>query len=506
MTSDLRIHAPANARPRPDGEFVLYWMQGVTLRAHHNPALNFAVEQANALGLPVLVYHGLRHDYPWASDRLHTFILESVADLQTDFEARGMQYEFYLDPRTREEGKGKREEGKGRGRGGAVCPFPLPLSPLVALASRAALIVTDYFPTFIMPRQTRRLGEMVEAPVIAVDSCTVVPVRYLDKAYSSARHIRPVLLEALPHFLKPVGDVEPVVRRRIEVPFETVVVGNGIRQERGNGEKGPGRPGPVPHSPFPVPDSSIPDIIARLPIDHSVPPSPLFRGGARAAAARLARFLEHGLPRYEERSDPNVDVTSGLSPYLHFGNISIQEVLLRAREAGPQAQYDKFQDEALTWRELAHNFVRFDPKHRTTAAIPEWARKELDEHLTDPRPALYTAEQLERAETGDELWNAAQRSYLRDGYMHNYLRMLWGKAVLQWTQHYGEALEILEHLNNKYSLDGRDPNSYAGIHWIFGKFDRPFYRRPIYGTVRYMSLKAAKGKFDVEAFVGRYGK
>lgn len=193
-----------------------------------------------------------------------------------------------------------------------------------------------------------------------------------------------------------------------------------------------------------------------------------------------------------------------LSPYLHFGNISPHEVLLKAREAGPAAQFDKFQDELLTWREISYNFVFHNKRHRTVEAIPVWAREELRKGEADPRPVLYTEEELELAQTGNELWNAAQRAYLIDGWMHNSLRMLWGKAVLQWTPNAEEALRLMEHFNNKYSLDGRDPNSYGGIHWIFGKFDRPFYRRPIYGTVRYQSLKAAEKKFDVAKYVRRY--
>jgi deoxyribodipyrimidine photo-lyase len=211
------------------------------------------------------------------------------------------------------------------------------------------------------------------------------------------------------------------------------------------------------------------------------------------------------LPRYaEERSDPNADATSGLSPYLHFGNLSPAEVVLRAREAGPPEPFAKFQDEILTWRELAFTFTHFNPRHRTVEAIPDWARRELRAGESDARPALYGAGELERARTADPLWNAAQTAYLWDGWMPNPLRMLWGKSVIQWTRNAAEALGILEHLNNKYSLDGRDPSSYLNLHWVFGKFDRPFYRRPIYGTVRYMSLKAAEKKFDVGRVIERY--
>lgn len=458
MTDDLRIHAGREPGPRGGGELVLYWMQ-TTHRAHDNFALEFAIEQANLLGLPVLVYHGLRPDYPWASDRLHTYILESVVDLRAAFETLGIQYAFYLDT-----------------TGG---PHAGP-SPLVALAERAALVVTDYFPTFIVPRQTRALREKVETPVIAVDSCTVVPMRYHAREHATARGIRPALHAALPHYLWRPRAGEPRVRRRIELPFDPVV------------------PSAV----------TIPALVARCPVDHSVPPAPGIRGGTRAGRARLGRFLELGLPRYaESRGDPNAeDATSRLSPYLHFGNLSIHEVLLAAREAGPSEQYAKFQDEALVWRELSYNFVHFNRRHRTIEAIPAWAREELRKGEADARPVLYGDEELEQARTGEELWNAAQRAYLRDGWMHNALRMLWGKAVLMWTPNAAECLRILEHLNNKYSLDGRDPCSYGGIHWIFGKFDRPFYRRPIYGTVRYQSLKAAAGKFDVRAYLARYAE
>ncbi len=189
-----------------------------------------------------------------------------------------------------------------------------------------------------------------------------------------------------------------------------------------------------------------------------------------------------------------------MSPWLHFGHISPHEVLLAAKKGGPQEQWEKFLDETLTWRELAFNLCARNPKHRTVNAIPDWARKELADHEDDPR-TLYSDSQLEHAATGDELWNACQRAYLRDGWMPNYLRMLWGKSVIGWSKDAATALRILEHLNNKYSLDGRDPNSYGGILWCFGKFDRPFYRRPVFGTVRYMSLKAATTKFDVKKFI-----
>ena len=458
---DLRIHAAREPSPRTDGELVLYWMQ-TTQRVQYNFALEFAIEQANRLRLPVLVYHGLRHDYPWASDRIHTFILETVMDLYRDFEARGIQYVFYLE-RTGDDADSRRGAGRP--------------SPLVELARRAALVTTDFFPTFIVPRQIKALRAKVDTPILAVDSATVVPMKHFDREHGTAVGFRPRLMAALPHYLRPLEATEPKVRRRIQVPFEPI---------------------------SPTPDG-IPALVASCDIDHNVPPARTLRGGPAAARRRLDYFIESGLPRYEEdRGDPNEDATSMLSPYLHFGNISPHEVVLRAREAGPPAQFAKFQDELLTWREISHNFVYHNTRHRTVDSIPGWAREELRKGEADPRPVLYSEEEMELGQTGDELWNAAQRAYLVDGWMHNSLRMLWGKAVLQWTPNAQEALRILENFNNKFSLDGRDPNSYGGIHWIFGKFDRPFYRRPIYGTVRFQSLKAAAKKFDVPRYLGRY--
>lgn len=451
--SDSRLHPGPRTRPA-SGDFVLYWIQ-TTLRSRNNPALNWAAEQANALGLPLVVYQGLRPDYPWASDRLHSFILESAADLATDFRARGIAYGFHLERRR------------------LVPGAPRPPSPLITLASRASLVVTDYFPTFIVPRQTRRLRERIAAPVIAVDSCTIVPMAAIGRAHATARGFRTEVLAALPHHLHAVGDVEPRIRRPIEFPFD---------------------------SPFPAARAPIAAALAaECDIDHTVPPAPSIRGGQQAAAARLAAFVATGLTRYaEDRGDPNrPEAVSGLSPYLHFGNISPQEVLLAAREAAPPEQFARFQEELLVWRELAHNFCHHEPRHRTLAATPAWARKELDDHAADPRPAGYTADQLEQGQTDSPLWNAAQRCYVREGTMPNYLRMLWGKAILHWSPEAASALRTMEHLNNKYALDGRDPNSYAGFQWILGKFDRPFYRRRVFGTVRYMSLEAARKKFDV---------
>lgn len=477
QTHPSRLFLPEDAAPRRGGAFVLYWLQA-TMRAEQNPALNYAVERANELGLPVLAYQGLRQDYPWANDRLHTFVLESVVDLYQAFARRGIRYAFYLD---------QRDLGPHRARYGlpgepapaaGVAPPPPSPNPLVQLAERAALVVTDFAPTFLGPRQLRGLRRRTRTPVVAVDGATVVPLRCHEREYATARALRPVLMAALGEHLRLPGDVEPRHQApALELPF-------------------------APTEPS---AASIPALVAGCQVDHDVAPSPTLRGGPRAARERLRAFLRGGLQRYaQERGDPNADGTSRLSAYLHFGNIAIQEVLLAAREAAEGEHYDKFLDEALVWRELAHNFVFHDPRHRTLQAVPGWAREELRAHQGDPRPALPGLMRLEAARSGEPLWDACQRALLREGELHNHLRMLWGKAVLGWTSTPEEALAVLEHLNNKYALDGRDANSYGGILWCFGKFDRPFYRRAIYGTVRYQSLKTQHKRFDVARYLRRH--
>ncbi|MBK8006545.1 MAG: deoxyribodipyrimidine photo-lyase [Gemmatimonadetes bacterium] len=370
LVDPSRLHVPPVAHPRPGGEFVLYWLQA-TFRAHDNFALNFAIEQADALSVPVLVYHGLRHDYPWASARLHTWILESVVDLRRDFAAKGIQYAFWLD---RSRGAWTDWPAGRRGSDAAGQDAAADWSPLVHLADRAALVVTDYTPTFIHPRQLRGLRKRTATPVIAVDSATVVPMAAHAKEHSTARGFRTALLEPLAHHLWPVPNPLPRVRRPVDVGFE---------------DDAPA-----------VTPATIASLVAGCDVDQAVAASPMFRGGTAAGRARLHEFVARGLARYaDDRNDPNnLEAVSRLSPWLHFGNVSIHEVLLTARAAGPAAAYAKFEDEAVTWRELAHNFCHWNPKHRTVAGIPAWAREQLASHEADPRPAHYTLAQLERGD------------------------------------------------------------------------------------------------------------
>jgi deoxyribodipyrimidine photo-lyase len=267
-------------------------------------------------------------------------------------------------------------------------------------------------------------------------------------------------------------------------------------------------------------------LLASLPIDHTVGPTS-WAGGHAAGVARLSSFVAGVLPRYAvERNDPDADAASGLSPWLHYGHLSAHEIFAAVASAeawsparisdppdgrregwwGMSPSAEAFLDQLVTWRELGFLFATYEPEYERYESLPEWARATLEDHASDPRPDVYALEQLATAATGDALWNAAQRQLTHDGVIHNYLRMLWGKRIIEWTAHPREALHVMVELNNRYALDGRDPNSYSGIFWVLGRFDRGWPERPIFGKVRSMSSTATRRKVSVERYLERWGE
>jgi deoxyribodipyrimidine photo-lyase len=247
--------------------------------------------------------------------------------------------------------------------------------------------------------------------------------------------------------------------------------------------------------------------VARCEIDHSVA-AVATRGGLVAARERLDAFVSDGLKDYAERrrNPSDSEGTSRLSPYLHYGMISPGEVARAVRERAPGEASESFLNEMLTWRELSLNFCLHNAEHASLAALPAWVQRSMQLHESDEREITYTLDELERGATHDAVWNAGQRELVETGVMHNVVRMLWGKSVLTWAPTYAEALAWLVHLNDKYALDGRDPNSYAGIQWCFGKFDRPFAARPVWGTIRPMSLERALAKYEMTDYLARWGE
>jgi deoxyribodipyrimidine photo-lyase len=442
-----------NDKPiNPDGRYVLYWMQ-MFKRAEYNHALNFAISEANERGLPVVVYEGLKYYYPWASDRIHTFILEGVAEKRRAFEKLGIRYIFYL----------QKDENS-------------PKDTVARIAENAALIVTDDFPCFIIPQHNEAIVRKAEIPVYAVDSNGVIPLARFEKEEYGAYTIRPKIKKILDEYLRPFEEEQIKVKSpdlTVDCPDTEVT------------------------------EKNIAGLVAICAIDHSVGPSPSYRGGRENGLRRLKKFLGEILPDYDgSRNRPEKDGSSRLSAYLHFGFLSPLEIALAVQNAAaPPESKEAFLEELIVRRELSYNFTRFNPNYDSLRALPDWAQKTMREHIDDARAFVYTLEELEAGETHDELWNAAQREMVETGEIHNYVRMLWGKNVIGWTRSYEEAFAILEHLNNKYCLDGRNPNSYAGILWCFGKHDRPWMERKVFGMMRYMTSASTGKKFDSRQYI-----
>lgn len=448
-----RLVTPGRAGQR--GDFVVYWPQ-LHRRASDNAALSYAIAQANARRLPLVVYEALRVDYPHASERFHAFVLEGAREEAARYRARGATYVFFL-PRSRDEARGV----------------------VAALCERAALLVTDDAPAFVVPEHLRGIAKRAPCPVVAFDDNAVVPLALFPKEEYAARTLRPKLHRLLPAWLRPVE--EPVVERalrRFEPPF----------------------------APFDVENAALSKVLAALPIDHAVAPVRESPGGRTEALRRVARLLKERLARYPEHSHPDVAATSTLSPYLHFGMLGARELALAVQDASaPQEARDAFLEQLLVRRGLAQNLASTNPAHTSLQAAPGWALETLRAHEGDRRAHLYDRATLEAARTHDALWNAGQRELVATGVMHNYVRMLWGKCVLTWKATAEEAFRDLVYLNDKYALDGRDPNTYTGVLWCFGKHDRPWPSRPIFGTVRSMTTASAAKKLKLEGYLARWG-
>jgi deoxyribodipyrimidine photo-lyase len=437
-----------NAKKR----YVLYWAQ-VNRRVESNHALAFAADLANEHNLPLLFYEGLTCSYPHANDRLHTFVLQGVPETERRLAAMGIGYVFHLRRRKSELG-----------------------DALYRLAADAGAVVADDFPTFTPDRFNRIVPGKLFIPYYAVDGSCIVPMGRFDKQEYAANTIRPKIRRMLYEYLQRVPPIRMIKRYR-EATSRI-------------------------HTP--VTEANIAVLVGSSQIDHSVPPCKEFHGGRRAAELRLKHFLKNGLRRYgAHRNKPSARVTSELSPYLHFGHISSLEVALAVRDYAAEHNFipDEFLEELIVRRELAFNFARFAPKQDSLESLPEWARVTLLKHARDRRSWVYTRSQFERAETHDALWNATQREMLQRGKIHGYYRMYWGKKIIEWSASHKEALDTMIYIHNQYALDGRDPNTYANILWCFGLHDRPWGERPVFGTVRYISLEGMRRKTDVDAYI-----
>ncbi len=470
---------------RSDGEFVLYWMIA-NRRTRWNYSLDRAIEWSRQLNRPLLILEGLRTGYRWASDRLHAFVIQGMIDNAADLSGKTVSYYPYLEPAA----------GAGKGL-------------LAALAERACVVVSDDFPCFFLPRMIESASRQIPVSLELVDSNGIMPMRATDRVFLRAVDFRRYLQKNITPWLSEMPRRDPLRRLRLpELPDLP--------------------PSVTSRWPLARLDELAADLgsVDQFPIDHEVGISSI-RGGARAASTRLRKFVTaNRLGRYaEDRNQPEQDVSSGLSPWLHFGHISAHQVFDAVSSYKPWSvekiaekasgssrgwwgaapEVESFLDELITWRELGYNMCALRDDYDRFESLPQWARDTLHDHAGDPRPYTYSLQQFAAAETHDPLWNAAQNQLVREGRIHNYLRMLWGKKVLEWTRSPEQAAEFLIELNNRYALDGRNPNSYSGIFWVLGRYDRAWGpERPIYGKIRYMTSENTARKVKVKQYIQQY--
>ncbi len=432
-----------NDAPVQSRGFVLYWMQAAQ-RASGNHALEAAILHANELGQPVVALFALTDAYPGANLRHYAFLLEGLAETAGALAKRGIPL---------------------------VVDCGDPPDVVERWAADASLVVSDRGYTRVQRSWRETLAGAVDARLLQVESDVVVPAEWAStKEEYAARTLRPRIHKQLDRYLVPL--------RKQKAKQD----GLGLQLASALAD------GPEA-------------LLAKLDIDRTVAPAPGIRGGYAQGKKRLQRFVRTKLGDYEEQSnDPTVDGTSDLSPYLHFGQIGPLEVALAVQRKGGKGT-DAFLEQLIVRRELAVNFVLFNPDYDTYTSVPEWARATLRKHARDRRPYRYTRQQLEEARTEDPYWNAAQQELVHLGRIHNYMRMYWGKKVLEWTGKPETAFRWLVDVNDRYELDGRDPNGYAGVAWCFGKHDRPWPERDVFGTVRSMNAKGLARKFDRDAYV-----
>lgn len=436
-----RIHHLNDAPPSTGP--VLYWMSR-DQRVRDNWSLLHARDLAG--DGPLAVVFCLVDDYPGATLRHYDFMLRGLMEVERDLSSLNIPFLLL------------------RGN-------PATQLPELAATMEAAAVVTDFDPLRIKRRWQRKTAKQLSIPLIEVDAHNVVPARRVsDKQEYAARTIRPKIHRLSSEFLEEFPTLQPADQEPDDI---SPVDWEGVRSD--------------------------------LKVDESVPPVDLEPGEAAARRA-LDDFIDRRLHRYaEQRNDPVAEATSRLSPYYHFGQLAPQRAALDVAVSGKGEGQAAYLEELIIRRELSDNFCLHNPNYDTLDGAPEWARKTLDEHRADPRPYDYSPEQFEAARTHSRLWNAAQTQLVRSGHMHGYLRMYWAKKILEWSAGPKEALSTVIRLNDRYSLDGRDPNGYVGALWsVAGLHDRPWKTREIYGSVRYMNENGCRRKFDVKAYIARW--
>lgn len=439
------------------GEYVLYWMQQ-SQRIEYNYALEYAIRQANEVERPLRVVFGLSDRYPEANLRHYTFMLEGLKEISVTLADIGIQFAIRLGE---------------------------PDDVAVDAARKAVLVICDRGYLRRQKEWRRNVARNVDCAVEQVESDIVVPVEVPSgKREYAAYTIRKKIVKHLEEdkglsYLSPMRPTS--IRKRFSAPLSS---GLDI--------------------------TDIDGILDMFNLDRSVPPvSSHFKGGTAAAKRRFDAFLEKKLMNYvKNRNQPQTDDVSEMSPYLHFGQISPVYLAVTALRKAPGHHPDiaAFIEELIIRRELAINFVEYTDNYDKFDSLPDWAKKTMGDHAMDSRIPCYTLEDLEAARTRDPYWNAAMMEMKSTGFMHNYMRMYWGKKILEWLDSPEVAYDRTMYLNNKYFLDGRDPNSYAGVGWIFGLHDRAWKERPIFGKIRYMAASGLERKCDINGYIEKVKK
>lgn len=447
-----RVRDLNKASENPKGKYVLYWVQAA-VRWNYNHALQVAKQKADDLGVPVVCCFGVT-SYPEANLRHFRFLMEGLADLQEHLKAEKIRL--------------------------VVKQMP-PVQLVKTLAAEAALVVTDMGYLRIQRQWRSELAGALKVRLVQVETDAAVPVETASsKREFAARTIRPKIMKLLPkylHELKPASVKKSSLGLKLKISGDVDLAKKGAIDAFLKTFKG---------------------------IDRSVAPvTDWFEGGASAAERQLKEFVDNRLPFYgEHRNEPDKKYSSDLSPYYHFGHISpIHAAIAVMASKGPKTGKEGFVEESIVRRELSLNFTHFESKYDDFSCLPPWAKKTLKEHQKDKREKQYTLKQLEKCETDDEVWNASQKEMAVTGKMTNYMRMYWGKKVLEWAPTPEQGFKWLLYLNNKYELDGRDPNSYAGVAWVFGNHDRPWQKTPVFGMVRYMGQRGMYSKFNMPGYI-----
>lgn len=450
LADNPRVTVRRSGLPAPDGRCIVYWMQRAQ-RGRDNHALDLAIALGNELRLPVVVYFAAISNFPHANLRHYYFLQQGLPDIEADLAERHVGFVMRRAPH---------------------CDH------LAFFADvKAAMVIGDENPMREPEQWRQHIARELRIPFWTVDTDVIIPSKLLEKAQFSAGVAPPRLYRCLGEFL---------------VPYENPKADHPWRMPRS-----------LQH------DSLTEDLTRGWQdLDRTCGPVDAWTGGHHAAMRRLQHFTTKLLPSYDrDRNHPELDGTSGLSPWLHYGHIGPLTIALAIEDAAKKHpklkhQRDSYFNELIAWRELSINFVRYQPDYDNVRCADNWARLTIAEHDRDQRDILYSLKKLEAAETYDELWNAAQIQMNRHGWMHNYMRMYWCKKIVEWTPNAATATRYAIYLNDRYFLDGRDPNGYAGIAWaVLGKFDRAWGARLIFGKRRYMSGASTGKKFDSQTYI-----